>query len=84
LIAERIAIESYREIIQFIGEKDPTTKRLMEHILAKEEEHADDMADLLFAVEPETGEGARNLYFADEVPGASNELSAAQNKAGES
>jgi bacterioferritin len=70
LIAERIAIESYREIIQFLGDKDPTSKRLMEEILAKEEEHADDMADLLFAVEPDTGEGTRNLYFKDEVPGA--------------
>ena len=70
LIAERIAIESYREIIQFLGDKDPTSKRLMEQILAKEEEHADDMADLLFAVQPDTGEGARNLYFKDEVPGA--------------
>src|ERR1700744_6637266 len=63
LIAERIAIESYREIVQFLGDKDPTTKRLMESILAKEEEHADDMADLLFAVEPDTGEGARDRYF---------------------
>lgn len=70
LIAERIAIESYRDIIQFLGDKDPTSKRLMEQILAKEEEHADDMADLLFAVQPDTGEGVRNLYFKDEVPGA--------------
>jgi bacterioferritin len=70
LIAERIAIESYREIIKFLGDEDTTSKRLMESILAKEEEHADDMADLLFAVEPDTGEGSRNLYFKDEVPGA--------------
>jgi bacterioferritin len=70
LIAERIAIESYREIVRFLGDKDPTSKRLMEEILAKEEEHADDMADLLFAVQPDTGEGARNLYAKDEVPGA--------------
>lgn len=68
LIAERIAIDSYRAIIQFLGDRDPTSKRIMERILAKEEEHADDMADLLFAVEPATGEGSRNLYFADEVP----------------
>ncbi|MDE1165822.1 MAG: ferritin-like domain-containing protein [Pseudomonas sp.] len=47
LVAERIAIDSYREIIQFIGEKDPTTRRIFEDILAQEEEHADDMADLL-------------------------------------
>jgi bacterioferritin len=67
LIAERIAIESYRDIIQFLGDKDPTSKRLMEEILAKEEEHADDMADLLVAVQPDTGEGAGNLYSKDEV-----------------
>jgi len=86
LIAERIAIESYREIIQFLGDKDPTSKRLMEHILAKEEEHADDMADLLFATEPATGEGSRNLYFPDEVPaaGASNEVTSVGKKAEES
>jgi bacterioferritin len=52
LIAERIAIESYGEIIRFIGENDPTTKRLMEHILAKEEEHAEDMQNLLAALDP--------------------------------
>jgi bacterioferritin len=47
LVAERIAIDSYREIAQFIGAADPTTRRLVEEILAKEEEHADDLADLL-------------------------------------
>ena len=47
LVAERIAIDSYREIVQYLGEKDSTTRRLMEEILAKEEEHADDLANLL-------------------------------------
>ena len=47
LIAERVAIDSYSEIIRFIGEKDSTTRRLLEEILAKEEEHADDLAKLL-------------------------------------
>ena len=47
LVAERIAIDSYREIIQFLGERDPTSRRLMESILAVEEAHADEMADLL-------------------------------------
>jgi bacterioferritin len=47
LVAERIAIDSYREIVQFLGERDPTSRRMMEGILAVEEEHADDMADLL-------------------------------------
>ncbi len=68
LIAERIAIDSYNEIIRFLGDKDPTSRRLMEQILAKEEEHADDMADLLFAVEPDTGEASRSMYFGDEMP----------------
>ena len=47
LVAERIAIESYAEIIQWLGDKDPTTRRLMEDILAMEEEHADDLLNLL-------------------------------------
>ena len=47
LIAERIAIDSYRELIDFIGDKDTTTKRMLEHILAQEEDHANDFADLL-------------------------------------
>ena len=47
LIAERVAIDSYREIINFIGDKDTTTKRMLEGILAMEEEHADEFADLL-------------------------------------
>ena len=47
LVAERIAIDSYREMIQYIGDSDPTTRRMLEEILATEEEHADDLADLL-------------------------------------
>lgn len=47
LVAERIAIDSYAEIVRYIGDKDPTTRRLMEDILAQEEEHADDLAKLL-------------------------------------
>lgn len=47
LVAERIAIESYREMVHYIGTSDPTTRRLLEEILAKEEEHADDLANLL-------------------------------------
>jgi len=47
LIAERVAIESYRQMIQAIGDKDPTTKLMLTEILATEEEHADDMSDLL-------------------------------------
>ncbi len=47
LIAERIAIDSYREMINYIGERDTTTKRMLESILEQEEEHADEFADLL-------------------------------------
>ncbi len=47
LIAERIAIESYRDIVQFLGDRDPTTRRLMEEVLAKEEEHAEDLVSLI-------------------------------------
>ena len=47
LVAERIAIESYREMIQYLGHDDPTTRRLMETILAVEEEHAEDLVSLL-------------------------------------
>jgi bacterioferritin len=47
LIAERVAIESYSEIIRYLGEDDPTSRRLMEEILAKEEEHAEDLKTLL-------------------------------------
>jgi len=47
LVAERIAVDSYREIVVYLGDEDPTTRRLFEEILAQEEEHADDMADLL-------------------------------------
>ena len=47
LVAERIAIETYSEIVRWIGEDDPTTRRLMESILGMEEEHANDMLDLL-------------------------------------
>ena len=51
LIAERIAVDHYRELIRFFGEDDPSTKRMLEWILSVEEEHADDMHDLLVAHE---------------------------------
>jgi len=55
LVAERIAIDSYREMVQFVGADDPTTRRMLEGILATEEKHADDLADLL-----DDAAGARN------------------------
>jgi bacterioferritin len=51
LVAERIAIESYAEIVQWLGDKDPTTRRMMEGILAVEEEHADDLLNLIADLE---------------------------------
>ena len=50
LIAERIAIESYREMITYLAGNDPTTQQMLKSILASEEEHADDMASLLAGV----------------------------------
>jgi bacterioferritin len=47
LVAERIAIDSYREMIQYFGDRDPTSRRLLEEILATEEEHAEDLSSLL-------------------------------------
>jgi bacterioferritin len=47
LIAERVAIESYTEMIRFIGDGDPTTRRMLEGILAIEEEHAEELASML-------------------------------------
>jgi len=52
LIAERIAIESYMEMIRYFGDNDPTSRRLMEDVLEQEEEHADDMATLLETLDP--------------------------------
>jgi bacterioferritin len=57
LVAERIAIESYSEIVRYLGNDDPTTRGLMERILAVEEEHADELSRLLETV-PDDG-GAR-------------------------
>jgi bacterioferritin len=47
LVAERIAIDSYRELIQYLGDQDPTSRKMLEGILAVEEQHADELADLL-------------------------------------
>ena len=53
LVAERIAVESYSEIIRYLADNDPTSRRLMESILAKEEEHAEDMKTLLETIAKE-------------------------------
>jgi len=53
LVAERIAVESYSEIIRWLGDDDPTTRSLIVEILKKEEEHADDLSNMLAAFDPE-------------------------------
>ena len=55
LIAERIVIEVYTEMIRFFGDKDPTTRVILEKLLHDEEGHANDLADLLYIVDPKTG-----------------------------
>ncbi|RPH76189.1 MAG: bacterioferritin [Nitrospiraceae bacterium] len=53
LIAERIAIDSYREMVAYVGTNDPTTRKVLEGILAQEEEHAEDLASLLKELGPQ-------------------------------
>jgi bacterioferritin len=52
LVGERVAIDSYGEMIRYMGDKDPTTRRMLEGILAMEEEHADDLSSILATMEP--------------------------------
>ena len=59
LVAERIAIDSYRDLVRYLGDQDSTTRRMIEGILAVEEEHADDLAELLDAFAPERALGRR-------------------------
>ena len=56
LIAERIVIEVYQQMIRHFGDHDPTTRIMIEHILSDEEEHASDLSDLLFITDPRSGE----------------------------
>jgi bacterioferritin len=56
LIAERIVIEVYSDMIRYFGDNDPTTRILLERLLRDEEEHASDLSDLLYVVDPRTGE----------------------------
>ena len=50
-MAERVAIQTYRDMVRYFGDKDPTTRVMLEGILAQEEEHANDMHDLLVSHE---------------------------------
>ena len=51
LVADRLMVEHYQELIRYFGNDDPTTRRMLEHILAEEDDHASDMHDLLVAHE---------------------------------
>src|ERR1051326_6565782 len=74
LIAERIVIEVYQEMIRYFGNNDPTTRVILEQLLKDEEEHASDLADLLYITNPETGKsegqdpGADPLRIGKEQP----------------
>lgn len=78
LIAERSVIDVYSQMIRHFGDKDPTTRIMLEHILSDEEEHASDLVDLLYIVEPSTGKDrgidpgtdALNLRYAPPQRGA--------------
>jgi bacterioferritin len=69
LVAERIVIDVYRDMIRFFGDRDPTSRVLMENILVQEEEHANDLADFLYVVDPRSGEteGVDRGAFAETV-----------------
>jgi bacterioferritin len=60
LVAERIAIETYSEIVRWLGESDPTTRRMIEGILEKEEEHAEDLSTLLARLPPRESQPGRS------------------------
>lgn len=59
LVAERVAIDSYGEMIRYLGNNDPTTRRMLEEILAKEEEHAEDLKTLIDAIGRDEPSGHR-------------------------
>ena len=71
LIAERIVIEVYSDMIRYFGNNDPTTRILLERLLRDEEEHASDLSDLLYVIDPHTGEtegqdpGTKPLQFSE-------------------
>ncbi len=72
LVAERIAIDTYRELVQYIGDRDPTTKRMLEAILADEETHADDLSSLLQNFGPEAGRSEKGTATQGKNEGEGN------------
>ena len=61
LLAERVVIRIYNQMVEYFGTKDPTTRRIFEELLADEEDHADELADLLYTVDPETGKAVEQF-----------------------
>jgi bacterioferritin len=68
LVAERVVIKLYGDYVTYFGAKDATTRRLFEDLLAQEEEHADELADQLFALDPETGKAVEQFTGDRVVP----------------
>jgi bacterioferritin len=69
LVAERTVIEVYQEMIRYFGNNDPTTRSILEHLLREEEDHASDLADLLYITNPETGESEGEDPALEDLPG---------------
>ena len=61
LLAERVVIKIYGDIVKFFGEADPVSRRMFEEILKDEEDHADEIADLLYTVDPATGKAVQQF-----------------------
>jgi bacterioferritin len=68
LVAERTVIEVYQEMIRYFGNNDPTTRSILEHLLREEEDHASDLADLLYITNPETGESEGEDPALEDLP----------------
>jgi bacterioferritin len=75
LVAERTVIEVYQEMIRYFANNDPTTRGILEHLLREEEDHASDLADLLYITNPETGESEGEDPSIEKFPGLSRERS---------
>jgi bacterioferritin len=61
LLAERVVIKVYGDVVEFFGKADPVTRRMFEEILADEEDHADELADLLYTIDPTTGKAVEEF-----------------------
>lgn len=89
LIAERVVIEVYNNMIRYFGDNDPTTRIILEHLLKEEEEHASDLADLLYITNPETGKsegedpGTNPLHKQTAEQAQTSQNQATQNKGGQ-